>query len=32
VRPDGYVALADPEASANALSSYLSARELSSWQ
>jgi 2-polyprenyl-6-methoxyphenol hydroxylase-like FAD-dependent oxidoreductase len=32
VRPDGYVALADPEASAHTLSSYLSARELSSLQ
>jgi 2-polyprenyl-6-methoxyphenol hydroxylase-like FAD-dependent oxidoreductase len=30
VRPDGYVALADPEASANAVASYLTARELSS--
>jgi FAD binding domain len=29
VRPDGYVALADPEASAHALTSYLTARELS---
>ena len=32
VRPDGYVALADAEASANALSSYLTAREISSLQ
>jgi 2-polyprenyl-6-methoxyphenol hydroxylase-like FAD-dependent oxidoreductase len=32
VRPDGYVALADPDASANALSSYLTAREISSLQ
>jgi 2-polyprenyl-6-methoxyphenol hydroxylase-like FAD-dependent oxidoreductase len=30
VRPDGYVALADPQASADALSSYLTAREISS--
>ena len=32
VRPDGYVALADPDASPNALSSYLTAREISSLQ
>ena len=32
VRPDGYVALADSEASPNALSSYLTAREISSLQ
>jgi 2-polyprenyl-6-methoxyphenol hydroxylase-like FAD-dependent oxidoreductase len=32
VRPDGYVALADPEANPNAVSSYLTAREMSSLQ
>jgi hypothetical protein len=32
VRPDGYVALADPEASAIAVSSYLSARNITSLQ
>jgi 2-polyprenyl-6-methoxyphenol hydroxylase-like FAD-dependent oxidoreductase len=31
VRPDGYVALADPEGDATALSSYLGARKLSSF-
>jgi hypothetical protein len=28
VRPDGYVAMADPEGSATAIASYLDAREL----
>ena len=30
VRPDGYVALADPEGSATAIASYLDARNLTS--